>query len=421
MAMSLTVVRAPNQQARDASLFSTGVLSAQFGDDIVLCGADHQAVTEAAASRTAHARVREVDADATDLYVVIQNGRLFQQHHPEIPVLHDRGRVLLVALPAAAKAALANDLDPCYTARPLVPGEIVFSTVRAQRQAQDVHVRRLVDSLSREHYETSLRDIVVSAPTRHSASAHFRAVSDRAAQALAALGYTVERQSFSAGAFESLNVIASRNGNGAAPRGVVIVTAHLDSINLNEGPTAPAPGADDNASGSAGVLEIARVFATHVCAHDLRFILFGGEEQGLHGSQHYVAALPSDERGRVKAIVNMDMIGRLNKPRATVLIEGAGVSRRIIDTLAQAAATYTTLAVETSLNAAASDHVPFIKAGLPAVLTIEGADSTNGAVHSARDVLDTIDYALALEILRMNVAFVADALGCPSEQPSLPG
>ena len=105
---------------------------------------------------------------------------------------------------------------------------------------------------------------------------------------------------------------------------MVIVTAHLDSINLAGGPSAPAPGADDNASGSTGVLEIARVFEGARAVNDLRFILFGGEEQGLFGSKHYVASYPATERSRISAVVNMDMIGSLNSPTASVLLEGAG-------------------------------------------------------------------------------------------------
>jgi Zn-dependent M28 family amino/carboxypeptidase len=58
-----------------------------------------------------------------------------------------------------------------------------------------------------------------------------------------------------------------------------------------------------------------------------------------------------------------------------------------------------------------SDHVPFIQAGVPAVLTIEGADSTNHNVHSVADTIDHVNYDFALEILRMNVAFVANELG----------
>ena len=69
------------------------------------------------------------------------------------------------------------------------------------------------------------------------------------------------------------------------------MSAHLDSINLKGNATSPAPGADDDGSGSAGVLEIARALKDFKSRHDLRLVLFGGEEQGLFGSKHYVAAL----------------------------------------------------------------------------------------------------------------------------------
>ena len=93
-----------------------------------------------------------------------------------------------------------------------------------------------------------------------------------------------------------------------------------------------------------------------------------------------------------------------------MLLEGAPVAQRVMDGLGRAAATYTGLGVERSLNPFASDHVPFIQAGVPAVLTIEGADTANTAVHSAQDTLNRISYDLALEILRMNVAFAVEEL-----------
>ena len=207
------------------------------------------------------------------------------------------------------------------------------------------------------------------------------------------------------------NVIADKPGQGSEAREVVIVTAHLDSINLQGGPSAPAPGADDNGSGSAGVLEIARVFQDHQGIHDLRLILFGGEEEGLFGSKHYVATLDTPEKARIRAVVNMDMIGSLNSPTRSVLLEGAPLSQTTIDSLSEAASTYTDLTVEISLNPFASDHVPFINADIPAVLTIEGADNTNGNIHSAKDTLEKLDYGFGLEILRMNIAFIADELG----------
>jgi Zn-dependent M28 family amino/carboxypeptidase len=156
---------------------------------------------------------------------------------------------------------------------------------------------------------------------------------------------------------------------------------------------------------------MARVLQDHPNLHDLRFVLFGGEEQGLFGSTQYVAGLPDSERSRIQAVINMDMIGSLNSPTASVLLEGAPLSQAVIDGLSEAAATYTPLVVETSLHPFASDHVPFIAAGIPAVLTIEGADNANSHIHSAEDTIDRINYDLAVEILRMNVAFVGQLVG----------
>jgi Zn-dependent M28 family amino/carboxypeptidase len=108
----------------------------------------------------------------------------------------------------------------------------------------------------------------------------------------------------------------------------------------------------------------------------------------------------------------MDMIGSLNSPApSSVLLESASLSQKVIDGLNEAVATYTQLGVQTSLHFANSAHVPFVRAGLSAVLAIEGAEHANSTVHSSEDTTDRIDYDLALEILRMNVAFIAREFG----------
>ena len=112
----------------------------------------------------------------------------------------------------------------------------------------------------------------------------------------------------------------------------------------------------------------------------------------------------------------MDMVGTRNTAVPAVRLEGAPLSQRLIDDLASAAATYTDLRVETSLKPFASDHVPFINAGVPAVLSIEGADSANGNIHTAADTLEHIDLDLAVEILRMNLAALAGWLRRDSGQ-----
>ena len=162
------------------------------------------------------------------------------------------------------------------------------------------------------------------------------------------------------------------------------MSAHLDSINLEGNAASPAPGADDDGSGSAGVVEIARALKNHQGRHDLTLVLFGGEEQGLLGSKSYVAALTPAARARIRAVVHMDMIGSLNSPAPSVLLEGAALSQAVIDGLVAAASTYTGLDVQTSLNPFNSDHVSFIRKNVPAVLTIEGTDDANHAIHCKR-------------------------------------
>lgn len=346
--------------------------------------------------------------------LVTQVGRSFQQQHPEVPVLLDHGRHLVVALPDpelphvvlpdAGPAAGAAPADVDWRVDPLpADGAVVVDRPATAARALDPLTSELLGQLSQDSFVATLT-FLSGLPTRHSLSAGFRQAADHVAAVLTDGGFSVSRPSITVGSGSSSNVVADLPGTGESPRGVVLMTAHLDSINIAGGPSAPAPGADDNGSGSAGVLEMARVLRSRSWRHDLRVILFGGEEEGLHGSRQYVAALPAAERSRIRAVLNLDMVGRLNTAAPTVLLEGAPRSAAMINDLATAAATATTLVVETSLNPFASDHVPFLDAGIPAVLTIEGADSANHDIHSDRDVLATVTPALAMQILRMDVA-----------------
>lgn len=338
---------------------------------------------------------------APGLLLVTQVGRSFQDEYPEITPLLDRGRHLVIS----SDDRPHRRSNHCWRIDHLKPGTTVVGPVETVQTRQDPQVATLVGQLDLTKYQTDLTWLA-NLPTRHSLSPTFTQAMDYADKKLIALGYQTSRTQITVGAGHSANLIADREGT-APSRELVVVTAHLDSINQAGGPAANAPGADDNGSGSAGVLELARVLSTRTWQHDTRVILFGGEEEGLFGSKQYVAALPQADRARIRAVLNLDMIGTRNAATATVLLEGAPVSQTQLTTLATAAATYTGLTVETSLNPFASDHVPFITAGIPAVLTIEGADSANGHIHSANDTLAFIDWAFAAEILRMNVAALA--------------
>ena len=388
-----------------------GASWARFGDEVLLFSdeARWDALAERAGRSALPLQERRAGVEREHLHVVVQNGRRFQQEQPDVPVILDRGRFLLVELDPDRARRLEGKSVTCYGVLPLRENEVVFDMRdrTAERAAPVAWIQDLVDKVAHPTLEADLAHLV-SFPTRYSTSTHYANAAAWARGQLEAMDYVTRFQDIVVHGSPSRNVIADKEGSVAGARGVVLVTAHLDSINTQGGPAAPAPGADDNGSGSAGLLEMTRVFRDHRGEHDLRFILFGGEEEGLFGSKRYVANLPAAERARMRAVVNMDMIGTLNAPTRSVLLEGAPVSRRVIDGLSEAAMTYTQLTVETSLHPFASDHVPFVDAGMPAVLTIEGADNTNSNVHSGADTIDQVNYDFALEILRMNVAFVAN-------------
>ena len=418
-------ITSPDRAASQRTDFAPdGMARIRFGDDLVYCGADHDLsrFTELADRAGVAFRAHPDAIERAHLHVVTQKGRLFQREHPDVPVLVDKGRYLLVELDPARAREIGDADVPCYSVRSLdalgPAGEegrnlVVFaSRGRAAAEVQrapDPVVQAILSHISRQTFESDLTRLV-QFPTRFSTSSHYTSACDFVEQTLAALGYATSRPSIVVRGAPSHNVTAKRPGTGSAPRGLVLVTAHLDSINDEGNASSPAPGADDDGSGSAGVLQIARAIKDKPSANDVQFVLFGGEEQGLHGSKQFVAAMTAADRARVRAVVHMDMIGSLNTASPAVLLEGAALSQAVIDGLDAAAGTYTGLAVQTSLNPERSDHVSFIDKGVPAVLTIEGTDDANHAVHTARDTLEQINFELALDILRMNTAFVANVL-----------
>lgn len=382
-----------------------------FGGSTLVCGRCQKTAEVACAALApgAERRSTEQALDPDDLFLVSQKGRLFQREHPDVRVILDKGRFLVVHLPGQRQQINTPD-EPCYTITPLPRNDFVFeSPPRGSSRAPVPAVQAFVDRVAQERFRTDVEHFA-GFHTRHSFSTLFREATAMALGRFQELGFAARHEEIHVGTHTTLNTIADRSGTGTGTCGLVIVTAHLDSINLNGSAATRAPGADDNASGSAGVLEIARVMNDYRGSHDLRLVLFGGEEQGLHGSQQFVSQLSTAEKGRIRAVVNMDMIARRNTAGLTALIEGAPVSQALIDSAVQAADDYTELEVQTSLHPHDSDHVPFIDAGVPAILTIEGTDSANDDVHTENDAVATLDFGLMTQILRMNVAICASYL-----------
>lgn len=108
---------------------------------------------------------------------------------------------------------------------------------------------------------------------------------------------------------ELRNVIATLKGTDPADDRVLLISAHLDSrIEDNYDSTTFAPGANDDGSGVAAILELVRIMSTHVFPATIRFMILTGEEHGLYGASA-MADIASEENWNIVAMLNNDMIG----------------------------------------------------------------------------------------------------------------
>ena len=210
----------------------------------------------------------------------------------------------------------------------------------------------------------------------------------------------------------------------------VVVGAHYDHLGLGGPDSLEKPatslihnGADDNASGTALVIEMAHAAARHARAfgRTVVFVAFAGEELGLLGSQHYVAHVPVGLTKTV-AMINLDMVGRA---QGRVLIGGVERHARL-KTIVDELRPLTMLRLDDfqqGYGAGASDNDPFERERVP---TLQFFTGFHADYHRASDDWPRIDAAGAAEIGRIALAAVArlatgEAVGTiPGEAPVSP-
>lgn len=203
---------------------------------------------------------------------------------------------------------------------------------------------------------------------------------------------------------------------GIESKKLVLITAHLDSIIFGIGASQAAPGADDNASGSAAVLEAARILSKYRFKHTIRFVLFTGEEQGLIGSRAYASRL-AGQGAQILGVFNMDMIGYdSDKDGAFEIHAGTregplGLARLMVQTLKTFEIKLTPDLLESGATNR-SDHASFWRHNYPAVLVIE--DSEYGATndfnphyHSVSDTLANLDLSYLKRIAQAVIGTAA--------------
>jgi hypothetical protein len=199
----------------------------------------------------------------------------------------------------------------------------------------------------------------------------------------------------------------------------VIIGAHYDHLGLGgQYSLAPSqtgtihPGADDNASGTAGIMELARYFAKEPRQkRGILFLNFAGEEQGLLGSAYY-ADHPLLPLSGAVAMINLDMIGRM---RDNKLYIGGSASGSNLKPMLEKVIATSGLNVDYSggTSEGSSDHTSFTSHQVPALFFFSGLHAD---YHKPSDTWDKIDAPAAVRLLAL-VAEVAQTLRDTPERP----
>ncbi len=311
-------------------------------------------------------------------------------------------------------------------------------------------------------------DKLVSFGTRHTLSSTtdpkrgIGAARTWAAGEFAKLGLTVERP---AKRFDGPrapngviveNVLGIQRGTGD-PNHIVVIAGHIDSrVTDPMDFTSDAPGANDDASGVALVLEAARVLSKETFSATIIYAALSGEEQGLWGGKQ-LADLAKERGWRVAAMLNNDIVGntigqdgRKVADRVRVFSEGIGAaenaamlkwrrasggeddspSRALAKAVAQTAASKKLIAAfpvrRPDRFGRGGDHAPMLEAGFPAVRFTVGVEnydaqhqdlrSENGKVYG--DTADRMDFPYLARVTALNIAMVRQLAAAPEAPTS---
>lgn len=213
------------------------------------------------------------------------------------------------------------------------------------------------------------------------------------------------------------NVLALVPGRNRNSDRVVVVGAHFDHLGFGDtGSLSPNEkgmihnGADDNASGTAVVVELGRAFAANPPEHDVLLACWSGEELGLLGSEFF-AANPTVPLSKMRANINMDMVGKLDGGALQVL--GAGTAAPFAELL-ESAAPFAGLELEVSLSGqgvGGSDHQSFLKRQVPALHLFTGIHSH---YHKPSDDTEIVDEDGAAQVAELAHRLVRGIQAAPS-------
>ncbi|MCH8924368.1 MAG: M20/M25/M40 family metallo-hydrolase [Planctomycetes bacterium] len=217
----------------------------------------------------------------------------------------------------------------------------------------------------------------------------------------------------------SRNILAIVEGSDEKlKKQVIVVGAHYDHVGYGNSGNSRGPtgyihnGADDNASGSAALLEVAEALSRLKGAHkrSVLFVLWDGEEQGLLGSQHWIEN-PTVPLARVAMMINLDMVGRLRKGRLQVFGTRSGYGlRKLVSQQNDGLGLTLEFPWEVKHN---SDHHTFYRAGIPILMMHTGLHSD---YHRPTDDVEKVNFEGIEQVSR----FVFRTLVHLADAPALP-
>ena len=344
-------------------------------------------------------------------------------HAPAGDLLFASAGEVLVALPAGAAPPTSCHALSLVSPTPWKPSRPFSATAGVGLRgasgptgtqaavAADPRVAALVAQVSQANIQATTTQLSSYFTRRADSAQVITAKNWLVAQLQAIPGLTVTTSTFDGTL--GPNIIATKTGS-VHPERLVVLGAHYDSINLS-GAALAAPGADDNASGSAGLLETARILATGDFENTVRCVWFCAEEFGLIGSQADAAAL--DAAGaQVRAMLNMDMIAYRQAGDAFDLdLVTSNTDPSLTQFCRDATATYVPSlpTVTGSLSGGSSDHASYSAVGIPSAFYFEDLTADTPFIHSANDTVgpSANDFVLARDITRSFVAAAATLAG----------
>lgn len=209
---------------------------------------------------------------------------------------------------------------------------------------------------------------------------------------------TVFSQPFYVSSYYVKNVVGLKRGILSSDT-CIVVGAHYDDYSNDK---YIAPGADDNGSGSAAVLELARLFSSYPTDYDIYFVLFTAEEYGLYGSEYFVYNFIIPENKYVLGMLNYDMIGYNPSTDYKLMLYGMSHSNPLKNLFKQACDSFTNINAIVGGSSSGSDHYFFDIEGFKTTFAIEYTFSP--VYHSTRDSISYLNFDYMKEVVKGGAA-----------------